>query len=153
MVYISTIETPLGLWKITGSENGITGVYPTDSDIIPIENDITRQAARELREYFVHIRTEFSTPLDPAGTPFQKAVWAQLLQIPYGHSLCYSQVAEALGQPRAVRAAANAIGRNPCLVLIPCHRVLGKDGSLTGFGGGLDMKKYLLDLEGIPWKP
>lgn len=152
MVYISKIETPFGLWKITGSEDGITGVYPMDSDVIPQENDITRQAARELAEYFVHIRTEFSTPLDLRGTPFQRTVWAQLCSIPYGQSLCYSQVAQAMGRPEAVRAVANAIGRNPCLIFVPCHRVLGRDGSLTGFSAGLDLKKRLLSLEGIPWK-
>lgn len=153
MVYISKIETPFGLWKIEGSDLGITGVFPTDSDISVRENDITRQAATELWEYFVHIRTEFSTPLDFHGTAFQNAVWNALRAIPFGQTRCYSQIAEAVGRPRAVRAAAQAIGRNPCLVFIPCHRVLGKDGSLTGFSAGLDMKKELLNLEEIPWKP
>lgn len=153
MVYISKIETPDGLWKITGSECGITGTFPADFDFSIHENDITRQAAQELSEYFVHIRTEFSTPLAPSGTPFQRAVWDQLRRIPYGQSRTYSQVAQAMGRPEAVRAVANAIGRNPCLIFIPCHRVLGTDGRLTGFSAGLDRKKWLLDLEGIAWKP
>lgn len=149
MVYISEIETPVGIWKITASERGISGVYPSDSKIFVNENDITRQAAQELEEYFVHIRTEFSTPLDPSGTPFQQQVWEVLRRIPYGQIWSYSQVAAALGRPTAVRAAAQAIGRNPCLILIPCHRVLGKDGSLTGFSAGLPLKEFLLQLEGI----
>lgn len=153
MIYISKIQTPIGLWKITGSDCGITGAFPADSDFLSNENDITRQAAQELEEYFVHIRTEFSTPLDLSGTPFQRAVWDQLRRIPYGKSLCYSQVARDMGRPQAVRAVASAIGRNPCLIFIPCHRVLGMDGSLTGFSAGLELKKWLLDFEGIAWKP
>lgn len=152
MVYISKIETPFGLWKIEGSDLGITGVFPTDSDVFGPENAITKQAAQELTEYFVHIRTEFSTPLDLTGTEFQKAVWEALRQIPFGETRSYSQVAQMIGCPDAVRAVAHAIGRNPCLVVVPCHRVLGKDGSLTGFSAGLEMKKALLNLEGIQWK-
>lgn len=152
MVYISKIETPVGLWKIVGSDCGITGAFPADFDFSIHENDITRQAAQELSEYFVHIRTEFSTPIAPSGTPFQRAVWDQLRRIPYGQSCTYSQVAQAMGRPEAVRAVANAIGRNPCLIFIPCHRVLGKDGSLTGFSAGLDLKRLLLKWEGIGWK-
>ena len=153
MVSISKIETPFGLWRIEGSDLGITGIFPTNSDIFGPENAITKQASQELIEYFVHIRTEFSTPLDLHGTEFQKSVWAALRQIPFGETRSYSQVACAMGRPDAVRAVAQAIGRNPCLVFIPCHRVLGKDGSLTGFSAGLDIKKALLNLEEISWKP
>lgn len=148
MVYISLISTPVGQWSITASEWGVTGIYPSESEVLVNENEITRQASRELEEYFVHIRTEFSVPLDLSGTAFQRQVWAALRQIPYGQIRSYSQVAEAIGRPTAVRAAAQAIGRNPCLVLIPCHRVLGKDGSLTGFSAGLPLKEFLLRLEG-----
>ena len=148
MVYINSISTPVGQWSITASEWGVTGIYPSESEVLVNENEITRQASRELEEYFVHIRTEFSVPLDLSGTAFQRQVWAALRQIPYGQIRSYSQVAEAIGRPTAVRAAAQAIGRNPCLVLIPCHRVLGKDGSLTGFSAGLPLKEFLLRLEG-----
>ena len=152
MIYISKFEAPDGVWSITGSSQGITGIFPSDSEIPVHENEITRQAVQELKEYFVHRRTVFTTPVAPEGTPFQKAVWEQLRKIPYGQSWCYSQVAAAIGRPMAVRAVAQAIGRNPCLILIPCHRVLGKDGSLTGFSAGLGLKKQLLDLEGIPYR-
>ena len=149
MVYISQISTPVGQWRITASEWGVTGIYPSESEVLVNENEITRQASRELEEYFVHIRTEFSVPLDLPGTAFQRQVWEALRRIPYGQTRSYSQVAQAIGRPTAVRAAAQAIGRNPCLVLIPCHRVLGKDGSLTGFSAGLPLKESLLRLEGI----
>ena len=149
MVYISQISTPVGQWSITASEWGVTGIYPSESEVLVNENEITRKASRELEEYFVHIRTEFSVPLDLTGTAFQRQVWEALRRIPYGQTRSYSQVAQAIGRPTAVRAAAQAIGRNPCLVLIPCHRVLGKDGSLTGFSAGLPLKESLLRLEGI----
>lgn len=110
---------------------------------------MSRQAARELQAYFAGQRTTFTVPLDLNGTPFQRAVWQSLLQIPYGNSLSYGQVAEQLGKPKAVRAVGQAIGRNPCLILVPCHRVLGKDRRLTGFSAGLELKKALLVLENI----
>ena len=133
-----------------GTEQGITGIYPANTNITENENSVTAWAARELREYLVHIRTEFSFPLSLRGTPFQLDVWNALRQIPYGHTVSYSEIAQAIGRPTAVRAVAQAIGKNPCLIAVPCHRVLGKDGSLTGFSAGLPWKKYLLSLEGKP---
>ena len=149
MVYISRIQTPYGEWEICASERGIMGVSAQCSDRPLQENIVSRQAARELQAYFAGQRTTFNVPLDLNGTPFQRAVWQILLQIPYGNSLSYGQVAEQLGKPKAVRAVGQAIGRNPCLVLVPCHRVLGKDRRLTGFSAGLELKKALLVLENI----
>lgn len=105
------------------------------------------EAQRQLCEYFAGERREFSLPLNPRGTEFQKRVWRALETIPYGETRCYQQIAEAIGQPRATRAVGMANNRNPLPILIPCHRVIGKDGSLTGYGGGLDIKKALLSLE------
>lgn len=151
MVYISRLETESGTWEVTASDCGVTGVCLQTSFVQAPENRYSRQAAEELRRYFTGAPVDFSAALDLDGTPFQNRVWEELRKIPYGEHRCYSQVAEALGRPAAVRAVARAIGRNPCLVLIPCHRVLGKDGSLTGFSAGLELKKQLLRLENIPW--
>ncbi len=104
-------------------------------------------AADQLAAYFAGTLTEFSLPLEPAGTPFQRRVWAELQAIPYGETRSYGELARAIGNPAAVRAVGLANGRNPIAVVIPCHRVIGSDGSLTGYGGGLDRKRYLLDLE------
>ena len=149
MVYISRIQTPVGEWEIHASEQGVTDVISHCTNLPLCENAVSRQAALELLEYFAQKRTEFSVALDLKGTPFQCAVWRTVLQIPYGNSLSYGQVAERLGKPKAVRAVGQAIGRNPCLVLVPCHRVLGKSRELTGFSAGLKLKKTLLDLENI----
>jgi len=104
--------------------------------------------ARELSEYLKGVRREFTVPLDLRGTPFQLAVWNALTEIPYGETTTYSNIAERIRKPSAVRAVGGAIGANPALVFVPCHRVIGKDGSLTGFTGGIEMKKRLLGLEG-----
>lgn len=116
------------------------------------ENELSRAAARELGEYFAGCRRDFSLPLAPAGTAFQLAVWQALRQVPFGESVCYSALAAALGRPGAARAVGGAVGANPLLVLVPCHRVLGKGGALTGFSAGPDLKRYLLSLEGIPFR-
>ena len=105
------------------------------------------EVARQLHEYFAGERTEFDLPLDPEGTRFQKDVWNALLEIPYGQRRSYSDVARRIGRPDAVRAVGAANGANPIAVVIPCHRVVGRDGTLTGYGAGLPVKRYLLDLE------
>lgn len=105
------------------------------------------EAARQLDEYFAGERREFSCAIAPAGTAFQLQVLAALRAIPYGETRSYAQVATALGRPRAMRAVGAANGRNPLPIVIPCHRVIGADGSLTGFGGGIAAKRFLLDLE------
>jgi methylated-DNA-[protein]-cysteine S-methyltransferase len=104
-------------------------------------------AARQLAAYFAGQLTEFDLPLAPAGTEFQRRVWAALQTIPYGQTWSYAQLAEKIGRASAVRAVGLANGKNPISVVIPCHRVIGSDGSLTGYGGGLDRKRFLLDLE------
>lgn len=108
----------------------------------------TENAARQLDEYFAGLRTEFDVPLLFAGTDFQKTVWRALLGIPYGKTVSYKELARKIAMPDAVRAVANANGANSISIFAPCHRVIGSDGSLTGYGGGLDKKLFLLDLEG-----
>ncbi|GIQ69035.1 methylated-DNA--[protein]-cysteine S-methyltransferase [Xylanibacillus composti] len=102
----------------------------------------------ELAEYFNGQRTTFSLPLDLRGTPFQQAVWRALCEIPYGQTRAYADIAREVGRPEAVRAAGAAIGANPIWIVVPCHRVIGKNGALTGYRGGLDLKRRLLQLEG-----
>ncbi len=106
-------------------------------------------AVRQLGEYFARERQVFSIPLRPAGTPFQLRVWKALEEIPYGHTRTYLDIARVLGQPAAVRAVGAANGRNPLPIFVPCHRVIGSSGSLTGYGGGLEVKLELLRLEGV----
>jgi methylated-DNA-[protein]-cysteine S-methyltransferase len=105
------------------------------------------EAKRQLDEYFAGERTTFDLPLNPAGTPFQQVVWEALRAIPYGEVFSYGEIAEQIGKPGAARAVGLANGRNPISVIVPCHRVIGASGSLTGYGGGLERKQLLLDLE------
>lgn len=106
------------------------------------------EVRRQLAEYFAGERNDFDLPLAPRGTEFERRVWQALAAIPYGQTRSYSEVARSIGRPQACRAVGRANGRNPIAVVIPCHRVIGSDGSLTGYGGGLDLKRFLLDLEG-----
>ena len=110
---------------------------------------VTEEAARQLDEYFAGRRRAFDLPLLFAGTEFQKAVWGELLKIPFGETVSYGCIAQRIGMPKAVRAVANANGANPLSVFVPCHRVVGSDRSLTGYGGGLEAKRRLLELEGV----
>lgn len=112
--------------------------------LIPYEN--------ELKEYFEGTREQFTFLFDINGTPFQKSVWEALCEIPFGQTKCYSDIAHAIENPKAIRAVGTAIGANPLSIIIPCHRVIGKDGTLTGYSGGLDVKEKLLNLEGIKFK-
>ncbi len=111
------------------------------------ESAITQEAARQLNEYFRHERKQFTVPLLFAGTDFQKSVWQKLLEIPYGQTISYGEMAKRLGMPQSVRAVANANGANAISLFAPCHRVIGSDGSLTGFGGGIEAKRFLLEWE------
>lgn len=106
------------------------------------------EARRQLAEYFAGKRRDFALPLDPHGTAFERGVWRALVAIPYGETRSYAEVAMSIGRPTACRAVGRANGSNPIAVVIPCHRVIGSDGSLTGYGGGLELKRLLLDLEG-----
>ena len=111
------------------------------------DSPVLRETERQLREYFAGTRNQFELELDFAGTDFQKQVWQALLTIPFGETRSYSQIAEQIGNPKAVRAVGAANGRNPISIIAPCHRVVGASGGLTGFAGGLEAKQYLLTLE------
>jgi methylated-DNA-[protein]-cysteine S-methyltransferase len=111
------------------------------------EQPVVRETLRQLTEYFAGDRMEFDLPLAPAGTEFQRAVWNALVKIPYGETCSYSDLARAIGRPAAVRAVGAANGSNPIAIIVPCHRVIGSSGKLVGYGGGLPMKRMLLDLE------
>ena len=146
-MYLSILTHPIGTFYICADDTAVislTTKKPAQNDG---GNNISRQAAQQLSEYLSGQRTQFTLPLSPNGTAFQRAVRQQLLAIPYGGTCSYQQIASALGKPEAVRAVGRAIGQNPIWIVIPCHRVIGKDGSLTGYAGGLSMKKALLELE------
>lgn len=111
------------------------------------DDPVLQQAMAELREYFRGEREEFTVPLAPKGTPFQQRVWAELVKIPYGTTISYGELARRIGQPTASRAVGLANGQNPLSIIVPCHRVIGSTGKLTGYGGGIENKKLLLQLE------
>ncbi|HXJ99993.1 MAG TPA: methylated-DNA--[protein]-cysteine S-methyltransferase [Gelidibacter sp.] len=147
------IKSPLGFTKIVGDEDGITSIYILDSDekttdIIP---EVLEDCAHQLREYFEGKRTQFDLQINLEGTEFQKKVWNQLQTIPYGKTISYLQLSQQLGDVKAIRAVANANGKNPLWIVVPCHRVIGSDGSLTGYAGGLHRKQWLLEHEN-PYK-
>lgn len=144
-------DTAAGRLGISENNGKITNLY-FESDRIPHELHISetpllKEAARQLDEYLAGRLREFSLPLDPAGTDFMKKTWEELCRIPYGRTATYGQLAEKIGSPKAYRAVGMANNRNPIPIFIPCHRIIGSDGSLTGYRGGLLLKKVLLDLE------
>ena len=148
--YIYDLHEPLGLMAITASDEAVTGIAfhkGSSGEEELRENALTRLAADQLREYIEGRRKSFDLPIAPEGTPFRKAVWSALQAIPYGETRTYGKIAAAIGNPGASRAVGMANNKNPIVVVIPCHRVIGLDGGLVGFGGGLDMKRALLDLE------
>lgn len=150
MIQTVRIETPLGLASISGDQDGITSVSVTkESDDKPSSNipEAFQDIVRQLTEYFEGERTSFDLKLNPKGTDFQKKVWNELLKIPFGKTATYLDMAKRLGDPKCIRAAASANGKNPLWIIVPCHRVIGSDGSLTGYAGGLWRKKWLLDHE------
>ena len=153
----TTIDSPIGPLGLVATDEGLRAVsWRGDETSVKLPEDMTedpghpilRQAARQLAEYFNGDRTSFDVPLDLRGTPFQVAAWRALGDIPYGSTRSYGEQAALIGRPKAVRAVGQANGRNPVPVVLPCHRVIGADGSLTGFGGGLDLKTQLLEHEG-----
>lgn len=147
MIYRSHLVFPWGALQILADEEAVFSVARVEVPEEDAENRWSRLAKEELRRYFTGTLKTFTVPIRPSGTAFQQAVWQALREIPCGAAVCYQQIADRIGRPTAVRAAAQAIGRNPILILIPCHRVVGKDGSLTGFSAGLDLKELLLKLE------
>jgi methylated-DNA-[protein]-cysteine S-methyltransferase len=141
---------PFGTMGVTAEGRALTRVFWA-TDYTPTESaepgKLFQQAFGQLEEYFAVRRRNFSLPLAPAGTEFQRRVWAALEGIPYGQTISYGTLAARAGHPRAFRAAGQACRRNPLSVIVPCHRVVGRDGRLTGFAGGLDLKSFLLRLE------
>ncbi|MFC0603348.1 methylated-DNA--[protein]-cysteine S-methyltransferase [Winogradskyella pulchriflava] len=143
------IETPLGIAKIIGDNNGITSVSILDaqeqlSEVIP---ESLLDCITQLKAYFKNDLKKFDLKLNPQGTEFQKKVWKQLQTIPYGKTISYLELAKQLGDANTIRAAASANGKNPLWIIVPCHRVIGSDGSLTGYAGGLHRKQWLLNHE------
>jgi len=142
------IETPLGIATIIGDENGISVISVSDKGEISNEIPTNLQdAVTQLNAYFEGTRTDFDFVLNPKGTAFQQKVWKSLLDIPYGKTRTYLQQSKILGNIKAIRAVASANGKNPLWIVVPCHRVIGTDGSLTGYAGGLWRKKWLLEHE------
>jgi methylated-DNA-[protein]-cysteine S-methyltransferase len=152
------LESPIGRLMLTSDGTALTGLFMEPSRKVPqpIDGwalDLTiaplAETVRQLNEYFAGVRREFDLPLHFEGTTFQRRVWNELTQIPYGETWSYGQLASRIGNPGASRAVGLANGRNPISILVPCHRVIGADGSLTGYGGGLERKRWLLAHEGL----
>jgi methylated-DNA-[protein]-cysteine S-methyltransferase len=153
-----TMQSPLGIITLTTNGEGITALgLPTERAARNVpergaesnHDPLLLRAKAELTEYFAGTRTAFTVPLDPDGTPFQKRVWEALRTIPFGETRSYRDIADMIGQPTATRAVGLANGRNPIGIIVPCHRVIGRDGSLTGYAGGLPAKSWLLEHEGV----
>jgi methylated-DNA-[protein]-cysteine S-methyltransferase len=147
------INTPLGVAKISGDVDGVASIIVLNSeepltDIIPEE---LQECVTQLQEYFEGQRQQFTFKMNPQGTDFQKRIWELLLDIPYGKTTTYLELSKTYGDVKAIRAVANANGKNPLWIVVPCHRVIGTDGSLTGYAGGLHRKKWLLEHES-PYK-
>ena len=146
---IAIIKTPIGLMEIQGDANGISKIHIVNEEI-PISQEIHAaliDAKNQLEEYFEGNRNQFSLKFNPKGTDFQRKVWQELQQIPFGKTCSYLELSKKLGDVKAIRAVASANGKNPLWIVIPCHRVIGTDGSLTGYAGGLWRKKWLLEHE------
>ena len=156
MHYFDFYESPMGRMLIVATDQGLSGLYFVDQkyyrevgrDWVRGDNHkIVQETARQLKEYFAGARKEFIITLAAVGTPFQTAVWKAISSVEYGESITYSELARRAGHPGAVRAAGTATGRNPITIIVPCHRIVGSDGSLTGYAGGLDRKRALRELE------
>lgn len=148
------LKTPLGPAKITGDENGISAVSVLNTEEVKYEEVLPEEledCVHQLLEYFEGERHEFDLRLNPEGSDFQKSVWDELLKIPFGKTMSYLELSKRLGDVKAIRAVAGANARNPLWIIVPCHRVIGNDGSLTGYAGGLWRKKWLLEHES-PYK-
>jgi methylated-DNA-[protein]-cysteine S-methyltransferase len=149
-IFFTTMPSPVGRLTLVGAGDDLVGLHfdgeqPTSGWVR--DDRRLRRAVTQLDEYFAGRRTRFDLPLGPQGTPFQQAVWRALTRIPYGATASYGDIARAIGKPAASRAIGGANHRNPIAIVIPCHRVIGADGSMTGYGGGLDRKQRLLALE------
>ncbi len=150
----TTVESPVGVLTLSGSDGVLTGLYMHDQRHAPalpadyVRDDFAfEDVVAQLEAYFAGALTEFDVELEPQGTEFQRRVWAGLREIPYGETISYGELARRVGSPRASRAVGLANGRNPLGIIVPCHRVIGADGRLTGYGGGIDRKAWLLEHE------
>lgn len=154
-IHTAVIDSPIGPLWLAASDAGLQAIefehqrHPVKrgAEWIQAPHPLLTEAARQLDEYFAGARREFSLPLAAEGTEFQRAVWRALAEIPFGATCSYAQIATRLGRPTATRAVGAANGRNPLPIVVPCHRVIGANGALTGFGGGLPVKVWLLDHE------
>jgi methylated-DNA-[protein]-cysteine S-methyltransferase len=155
-LFYKEIKSPVGKLKLVASSNALVAVLweheranrvKLDRSMLDPEHPILLRAERQLAEYFSGERTEFDLPLDPTGSEFQKKVWQALRDIPFGQTKSYSDLAKAIGSSTSARAVGAANGKNPLSIVVPCHRVIGADGSLTGYAGGLEVKAALLALE------
>ena len=156
MNYYKQIDSPLGLITLQANDNGLLGVWfetqttqPDELGELMLQNSILLQTEQALNDYFNHRITPFSIPIAANGTEFQKRVWQALTTIPFGETWSYQDLANAIGNPKAVRAVGLANGKNPVSVLVPCHRVIGSNGKLTGYAGGIERKAWLLRHEGV----
>jgi methylated-DNA-[protein]-cysteine S-methyltransferase len=161
MYHMTTIDSPVGELRIIASERGLRAILwggedaariaaIDDDDVIEERTPVLDRAVEQLREYFAGTRREFDLPLDPSGTPFQQSAWQVLRTIPYGQTMSYGEQARRLGDPNKARAVGAANGKNPLSIVVPCHRVVGSNGDLTGFAAGIDIKSWLLDHERQP---
>lgn len=143
------IKSPLGTLEIEGDHQGLMAITFLDREVTPtvVIPEALQETIKQLDEYFLKKRTVFELKLNPKGTDFQRKVWQELQTIPFGKTTSYLDMAKKLGDPKVIRAAASANGKNPISVIIPCHRVIGSDGSLTGYASGLHRKKWLLEHE------
>lgn len=147
--YLGIYQSPIGLIEIKVTAGAITSLeFVEEAREEERPGPVVEEAIRQLSAYFDGTRRDFDLPISPQGTDFQRLVWQHLLDIPYGQIISYQDLAKAIGKPEAIRAVGAANGQNPISVVIPCHRVLGSDGSLTGYGGGLWRKEWLLKHEG-----
>lgn len=148
--YTGFVESKAGLIQITADNTGINEIaFVEQPNVEPHENGIVEQAKSQLRDYLARKRQQFDLPLNPRGTEFQKQVWRLLVEIPFGNTASYQDIALKLGDKNKVRAVGGANGKNPIAIVVPCHRVIGKNGTLTGYAGGLERKAFLLDIENI----
>jgi methylated-DNA-[protein]-cysteine S-methyltransferase len=153
-IFYTTLDSPVGALFITSNGEAITELFmekhkggPKPIGDWRRDGSLFREAADQLRAYFAGELTEFDLPLATAGAPFQQLVWAELRKIPYGSTVSYGELARRIGAPKAPRAVGAANGSNPISIIIPCHRVIGSNGKLTGYGGGIERKKFLLEFE------
>ncbi|CAN5484460.1 methylated-DNA--[protein]-cysteine S-methyltransferase [soil metagenome] len=148
----TSYDSPLGPLRLVAEDSHLVGIYLPDHRRAPAPVDagdspVLAEAKRQLDAYFAGETETFDLPLRPKGTPFQARVWEELRRIPHGETISYAELARRIGQPSAVRAVASANARNPLSIVVPCHRVIGTSGKLTGYAGGLDAKRFLLELE------